>query len=139
VVTVLLGFLFGFLQFGWLLNRYTVVVNAAGVGVRYLASRNFPDGDLNVYAQTRTVVLAAAPSIPATSLAVSMTVNGANCTDSTTDTCEELINNHDNFGTQATVTVTWTITPWMNVRIFGLNNLWPSSYSATVAERIYEG
>lgn len=134
VVTVLLGLTLGITQFGWLLNRYTQVGNAAGSGARFFVSPKLIN-NVNAYNLTVNYVKTILPSLSA-NLAITTRVNGTLCTnaaDAATN-CGKLLAAAT--GGQATVSVTWTITPWMNVRIYGLDKMWPASYTATVAERI---
>jgi len=134
VVTVLLGLTLGITQFGWLLNRYTQVGNAAGSGARFFVSPKLIN-NVNAYNLTVNYVKAILPSLGA-NLEITTRVNGTVCTNAAdpAENCGKLLGAAT--GGQATVSVKWTITPWMNVRIYGLDKMWPASYTATVAERI---
>jgi len=107
---------------------------AAGSGARFFVSPKLINNQ-NAHNLTVNYVKAILPSLSA-NLAITTRVNGTVCTNAAdaAANCGILLGGAT--GGQATVSVTWTITPWMNVRIYGLDKMWPASYTATVAERI---
>jgi len=74
---VFLTMMFGTLKFGVAMNHYMVLTNAAAKGAMTLALSR---GTTTPYASTTGAVTAAASSLTAGSITITVTVNGTTCT-----------------------------------------------------------
>jgi Flp pilus assembly protein TadG len=127
IIPFLLLILFGVVQYSWLLNNYTRVINAAGIGVTFFSTQY---DSTTAKADTLAIVQAAVPNL---TVAITTRVNGTACLDP--DCGPALITGQ---GQPASVTVTYTIQPLFNMRLQYLPG-WPTTYNATISQRVPSG
>ncbi|MGF6726260.1 Flp pilus assembly protein TadG [Paraburkholderia sp. GAS41] len=133
VLPVLFLVLFGAVQFGWLINNYLMLTNAASVGTHLLASER---GYSSPYSDTQAAVLAATSTLKNT-LAITVKVGGTTCTsDSACATALGTQTQPPATGTQASVSLSYTFTPPYKGALYSLKSMMPSSLSATMSELV---
>jgi len=122
---VLLLIVFGIIQFGFTLNNYVMLTDAAGAGVRQFAiSRS----SATPYSTTTTTVAAAAPDLTAGSITLTLQVNGTACASDTA--CQTALSNAA--GGSATLTAGYPC----NLEIMGVNFAPSCSLSAQVTDLV---
>jgi Flp pilus assembly protein TadG len=134
---VMIYLLFASLQFAWLLNRYIAIENAVALGGRYFAGGA---GDTTVNTRTVLIIKSATPSNLLSQLsAFTTSVKTADATSPTACTdpdCGDALLNAP--GGEASVAVTYTVTPPWNIRLWGLHTLWPTTKVFSITQRIPE-
>ena len=130
VLPVLLLLVFGIAQFGWLMNNYIVLTNAAAAGARLLASER---GYSTPYTDTKTAVLAATSALNNTPT-ITMTVGTTTCTsDATCITALGTSSQPPTSGTRATVSLSYTFVPPFKGSLYNLKAMMPSTLSANTS------
>jgi Flp pilus assembly protein TadG len=145
VMPVLLLLLFGIVQFGWLMNNYIVLTNAASTGARLLATER---GYATPYTDTKSSVLAATstlnnkPTITVTVGSATCVSTSSSCGDSTFASCSGsstcvpplgTTSQPATSGTMATVTLSYAFVPPFNGSLYGLNALMPPTLTASAS------
>jgi Flp pilus assembly protein TadG len=133
VLPVLFLVLFGAVQFGWLMNNYLLLTQAAAVGARLLASER---GYTTPYSDTTAAVHAATATLKNT-LAITVQIGGTTCTSDST--CASALGTETQppaTGTQASVSLSYAFTPPYKGALYNLKSMMPSSLSATMSELV---
>ena len=134
VSALLVYFLFGILQFGWLLNNYIMIENAVGAGARFFSVQI---GKTDAKANTLSVINNALPgSIQFTSgeMKTYTQAKGSTTPSECSDPdCGTALSNTP--GGAASVSLVYTVQPIFRVRLWGLDQLWPTThnFAATVS------
>lgn len=131
VLPVLLALLFGTVQFGWLVNNYLTLTNAASLGARLLASER---GYASPYTDTQQAILNSTASLKS-ALTISMSVGGSTC--SSDSTCAGALGTSTQAptaGTQAKISLGYTFSPLFAGTLFNLKSIMPTSLSANMTE-----
>jgi Flp pilus assembly protein TadG len=133
VLPVLFLVLFGAVQFGWLMNNYLLLTDAASVGAHLLAAER---GYTTPYSDTEAAVLAATSTMKNT-LTITIQVGGTTCTsDSTCASALGTQTQPPTTGTQASVSLSYAFTPPYQGGLYSLKSMMPSSLSATMSELV---
>jgi len=133
VLPILLALLFGTVQFGWLMNNYLALTNAASLAAHLLASER---GYATPYSDTQAAILAATPSLK-NAITISMSVGGTSCTsDSTCATALGTSTQAPAAGTEASVSLGYSFTPLFSGTLYNLKSIMPTSLSATMSELV---
>ncbi len=128
LITFILFPLFvGIVQVANILVSYVAIINAASAGQNYFLSGKVAN---NIYANTLAVVKASASTLNNTNLSIITNINGTTCTDSTAQTCGNLLTTSANFGTKVTFTVLYSYTPIQGIPTL---TFLPSTLSYTTA------
>jgi Flp pilus assembly protein TadG len=133
VLPVVLLVLFGAVQFGWLMNNYLLLTNAASVGAHLLASER---GYATPYSDTETAVLAATATLKNT-VAITIAVGGTTCTSNTA--CASALGTQTQpptAGTQASVSLSYAFAGPFKGALYSLKSMMPTSLSATMSELV---
>jgi Flp pilus assembly protein TadG len=131
VLPLLLALLYGTVQFGWLLNNYLTLTNAASLGARLLASER---GYATPYTDTQSAIMNAAASLKS-SLTITMSVGGSTCSsDSTCATALGTSTVAPTAGTEAKISLGYAFSPLFTGTLFNLKSIMPSSLSANMSE-----
>jgi Flp pilus assembly protein TadG len=133
VLPVLFLVLFGAVQFGWLMNNYLMLTDAASVGARQLASER---GYATPYSDTEAAVLAATSTLKNT-LTITIKVGGTTCTSDTA--CASALGTQTQppaTGTQASVSLSYAFSAPYQGALYSLKSMMPSSLSATMSELV---
>jgi Flp pilus assembly protein TadG len=133
VLPILLALLFGTAQFGWLMNNYMVLTNAASLGAHLLASER---GYATPYTDTQQAILASTAALKS-ALTITMSVGGTSCSsDSTCATALGTSTQAPTAGTEARVSLGYSFTPLFNGALYSLKSIMPSSLSANMSELV---
>jgi Flp pilus assembly protein TadG len=133
VLPILLALLFGTVQFGWLMNNYLALTNAASLGAHQLASER---GYATPYSDTQQTILASTSALKS-ALTITMRVGGTTCTsDSTCAAALGTSTTAPAAGTEASVSLGYSFTPLFNGALYGLKSIMPSSLSANMSELV---
>jgi Flp pilus assembly protein TadG len=133
VLPILLALLFGTVQFGWLMNNYLALTNAASMGARQLASER---GYATPYTDTQQAILGATSALNS-ALTITMSVGGTTCTsDSTCATALGTSTTAPPAGTEASVSLGYSFTPLFSGALYSLKSIMPSSLSANMSELV---
>ncbi|CAE6713084.1 TadE/TadG family type IV pilus assembly protein [Paraburkholderia domus] len=133
VLPILLALLFGTVQFGWLMNNYLALTNAASLGAHLLASER---GYATPYSDTQRAILASTPALTS-ALTISMSVGGTSCTsDSTCASALGTSTQAPAAGTVASVSLGYTFLPLFTGALYSLKSIMPSSLTATMSELV---
>jgi Flp pilus assembly protein TadG len=133
VLPVLLALLFGTVQFGWLMNNYLALTNAASLGAHQLAAER---GYTTPYTDTQQAILAATSALKS-ALTITMSVGGTTCTsDSTCATALGTSTTAPAAGTEAKVSLGYSFTPLFNGALYSLKSIMPTSLSANMSELV---
>jgi Flp pilus assembly protein TadG len=133
VLPVLFLVLFGAVQFGWLMNNYLLLTDAASVGAHLLAAER---GYATPYSDTEAAVLAATSTLKNT-LTITIKVGGTTCTSDTL--CASAMGTQTQppaTGTQASVSLSYAFTPPYKGALYSLKSMMPSSLTATMTELV---
>ena len=133
VLPVLFLVLFGAVQFGWLMNNYLALTNAASLGAHLLASER---GYATPYTDTQRAILASTPAL-SSALTISMSVGGTSCTNDST--CASALGTSTQApaaGTEASVSLGYSFTPLFTGALYSLKSIMPSSLSANMSELV---
>ncbi|WP_233852437.1 TadE/TadG family type IV pilus assembly protein [Paraburkholderia sp. HD33-4] len=131
VLPLLLALIFGIVQFGWLMNNYLVLTNAASLGAHQLAAERgyaSPASDAIAAVQSQTGALNG-------TVTISMSVGGTPCTSNSA--CASALGSNTQApaaGTQATVQIGYTFAPLFGGKLDNLKSIMPVSLSATMSE-----
>ncbi|WP_205999296.1 TadE/TadG family type IV pilus assembly protein [Paraburkholderia sp. Ac-20342] len=131
VLPLLLALIFGSVQFGWFVNNYLMLTNAAALGAHQLASER---GYAAPYTDTANAINTQTGTLKGT-LTISMSVGGTSCTSDST--CASALGSGTQApaaGTQAIVQLGYTFAPLFGGALFGLKSIMPSSLSASMSE-----
>ncbi|HWB47729.1 MAG TPA: TadE family protein [Stellaceae bacterium] len=110
IAPVLLLLVLGTFQFGLVISNYVQLTNAVGAGTRQLSLSR---GDSSPYTDTVGVITGSSPSLSTSSLTITLSVNGTNCTNDST--CSTALSNAA--GQSATVTATYPC----SLAVYGYN------------------
>ncbi|MFM0209118.1 TadE/TadG family type IV pilus assembly protein [Paraburkholderia sediminicola] len=133
VLPILLALLFGTVQFGWLMNNYLALTNAASLGAHLLASER---GYATPYTDTQRAILASTPALTS-ALTISMSVGGTSCTsDSTCASALGTSTQAPTAGTEASVSLGYPFSPLFTGALYSLKSIMPSSLTATMSELV---
>jgi Flp pilus assembly protein TadG len=131
VLPVVLALLFGTVQFGWLINNYLVLTNAAALGAHQLAAER---GYTTPYTDTQNAILAQTGPLKG-ALTISMKVGGTSCTsDSTCASALGTSTSAPTAGTQAYVQLGYAFAPLFGGSLYNLKAIMPTSLSAQMSE-----
>jgi Flp pilus assembly protein TadG len=125
---VLIAIVLGIAQFGWLLANSVMVASAASAAAQNFA---FQRGTTTPYSSTQTQMTSSSTLLKSANLALTTTVNGAQCTSDTN--CSTALTNGT--GQAAAVTVAYTFTPLLRGSVFGLAAM-SATLSTTVITRV---
>ncbi|MGF6571992.1 Flp pilus assembly protein TadG [Paraburkholderia fungorum] len=131
VLPILLALLFGTVQFGWLVNNYLTLTNAASLGARLLASER---GYAKPYTDTQQAILSSTASLTS-ALTITMSVGGSTC--SSDSTCAAALGTSTvapTAGTQAKISLGYSFSPIFSGTLFNLKSIMPTSLSANMSE-----
>jgi Flp pilus assembly protein TadG len=131
VLPILLALLFGTVQFGWLVNNYVTLTNAASLGARLLASER---GYATPYTDTQQAILNSTASLKS-ALTITMTVGGSTC--SSDSTCASALGTSTvapAAGTEAKISIGYAFSPLFAGTLFNLKSIMPTSLSANMSE-----
>lgn len=134
MATLLVYLLFGILQFGWLLHNYIVIENAIGAGARFFSVQI---GKTDAKANTLNVINNALPgSIQFTSgemKTYTQTKGSTTPSECSDPNCGTALS--DAPGGAASVSLVYTVQPIFRIRLWGLDQLWPTThnFAATVS------
>lgn len=133
VLPILLACLFGTVQFGWLMNNYVMLTNAASLGAHQLASER---GYATPYTDTQQAILASTAALKS-ALTITMSVGGTTCTsDSTCASALGTSTQAPTAGTEASVSLGYSFAPLFTGALYGLKSIMPSSLSAQMSELV---
>jgi Flp pilus assembly protein TadG len=131
VLPLLLALIFGTVQFGWLINNYLVLTNAASLGAHQLASER---GYASPYTDTQSAILAQTGGLNG-ALTISMSVGGTSC--SSNSTCATALGTSTQApaaGTQASVQLGYVFSPLFGGALYSLRAIMPNGLSARMSE-----
>lgn len=131
VLPILLALLFGTVQFGWLVNNYVTLTNAASLGARLLASER---GYATPYTDTQQAILNSTASLKS-ALTITMSVGGSTC--SSDSACASALGTSTvapAAGTEATISLGYSFSPIFSGTLFNLKSIMPTSLSANMSE-----
>ena len=131
VLPLLLALIFGIVQFGWLINNYLVLTNAASLGAHQLAAER---GYSTPYSDASAAIHSQTGALNGT-LTISMSVGGASCTSDSA--CASALGSSTQApaaGTQAQVQLGYTFAPLFGGSLYNLKSIMPASLSATMSE-----
>jgi len=133
VLPIMLAVLFGTVQFGWLMNNYLALTNAASLAAHLLASER---GYATPYSDTQAAILASTPSLK-NAITISMSVGGTSCTsDSTCASALGTSTQAPAAGTEASVSLGYSFAPLFSGTLYSLKSIMPTSLSATMSELV---
>ncbi|NML32518.1 TadE/TadG family type IV pilus assembly protein [Paraburkholderia antibiotica] len=133
VLPLLLALIFGIVQFGWLINNYLVLTNAASLGAHQLAAER---GYAAPYSDTTAAIRSQTGALNGT-LTISVSVGGTSCTsDSTCAAALGTTTQAPSAGTQAKVQLGYTFVPVFGGSLDNLKSIMPTSLSATMSELV---
>lgn len=131
VLPLLLALIFGIVQFGWLINNYLVLTNAASLGAHQLAAER---GYASPYSDATAAIHSQTGALNGT-LTISMSVGGTSCTSDSA--CASALGSSTSApaaGTQAKVQLGYTFAPLFGGTLDNLKGIMPRSLSATMSE-----
>jgi Flp pilus assembly protein TadG len=133
ILPILLMVLFAISQFAWLISNYLMLVNAASVGARVLASER---GYASPYTDTKNAILVATQPLKNT-LTIATSVGGAACTSDTTCQTElGTMNSAPSAGSIATVSLTYSVSPIFGGSLGNLKSVMPTTIKSSMSEVI---
>jgi Flp pilus assembly protein TadG len=133
VTPVLLLILLGIAQFGWFINNYVLLVNAATAGAHQLASER---GYSTPYTDTKNLVLSETATL-GKAPAITMSVGGTACASDTA--CASALGTTTQApaaGTQATVSLSFSFAPLFTGTLYSLASMMPSSLSSSMSDYV---
>jgi Flp pilus assembly protein TadG len=131
VLPLLLAMIYGIVQFGWLINNYLVLTNAASLGAHQLAAER---GYTSPYTDTTAAIHSQTGALSGT-LTISVSVGGTSCTsDSACAAALGSSTQAPSAGTQAKVQIAYAFAPLFGGSLDNLKRIMPTSLSATMSE-----
>jgi Flp pilus assembly protein TadG len=110
IAPVLLLLVLGTFQFGIVISNYVVLTDAVGTGARQLSLSR---GDSTPYTDTQSAITGTASNLTASSITITMSVNGTSCTSDSA--CQTALSNAA--GKSATVSASYPC----SLSVYGIN------------------